>query len=91
MKTNFLKAVIPAFAFMLAIVASLAFTSVETETPKQGWIQTNNNPSLCTIDRSDCVIENTGAVCTVDGTPFTQQVFAKNPTLCNQILYLPTE
>ncbi|MDO5978209.1 DUF6520 family protein [Flavivirga spongiicola] len=75
MKSKIFKIVLPAFALMLAITASLAFTSVENDaaeqTPLEGWYLNNDTPPVCTKvittpPGSDVNCQTSGAdVCTL--------------------------
>ncbi|PHS51031.1 MAG: hypothetical protein COB01_11485 [Lutibacter sp.] len=92
MKTKNFKIVLPAFAFMLAIVASFAFTSTENGLESRsavqgvpGYIQGPGGETDCIEDRKDCVAA-VGTACTsvTLGNPL---VFKKTNTSCNQQLY----
>ncbi|MFI0428764.1 DUF6520 family protein [Mariniflexile sp. HMF6888] len=87
MKSNFLKESLAAFAFTLAIVASFAFSTNESDTVSQYYIQTS--PSVCTLIQQsiDCSIG--GLNCTVDGTPNGVLAFeSRNATQTTCILIL---
>ncbi|GAA3586857.1 DUF6520 family protein [Flavivirga amylovorans] len=93
MKSNFFKIVLPAFALMLAITASLAFTPANDAdvTLEQGFIQTlDQQGTITACDESIiCDAEENAQVCTVGlGTPI--QVFGKqtlSQTSCSKVLY----
>ncbi|NMH89699.1 DUF6520 family protein [Flavivirga algicola] len=93
MKSNFFKIVLPAFALMLAITASLAFTPAEDDiTTQDVWFA----DSVLAVQLPATVPCNTileeNPVCTVQRGPFQEQVFYKDasgePTI---ILYKDDE
>ena len=103
MKSKIFKIVLPAFALMLAISASLAFTSVENSMEEDaietsGWYQNVVPPtqaSHCTfvpIINCDTVDQNAGlcsVIVTIGGVPTLKQVYKKATplALCNTTLY----
>ena len=103
MKTNFFKIVLPAFALMLAITASLAFTPAENDMEEEEFgalitvayrqlVNPPTIPSHCSIKTNvSCQFENyeNAPICTVQTGPQTgQQLFGQvTPGICNVILY----
>ncbi|MGB5819332.1 MAG: DUF6520 family protein [Saonia sp.] len=96
MKSKVFKIALPAFAFMLAIVASFAFTptqnGLEEEMFITGFVQNGSAiscisvPEICGTNSANPVCETTEDF---QGVPLGTQVFAKQGTLCNSLLYRP--
>ncbi|MDO5968529.1 DUF6520 family protein [Flavivirga aquimarina] len=95
MKSNFFKIVLPAFALMLAITASLAFTSADSaeDTDTKIVIAEYIHPDTqdcTTIDEVCCQLTGTD-LCTAivknnAGNDVTVDLFLKT-SVCNLILY----
>ncbi|GAA3586883.1 DUF6520 family protein [Flavivirga amylovorans] len=92
MKTFFFKIVPPAFALMLAVTASLAFTPANDTSLVQGYIQVLDETGFI-VGCDESIICSTGSdqECTVGvGTP--SQVFGlqySSATSCTRVLYRP--
>ena len=92
MKTNFLKIVLPAFALMLAITASLAFTSVEDDAiVTKAWYQNPDENTCILVEpvRCDTVDQGLG-FCEIQQGPITHQLYDKDGNgKCNIELFKP--
>ena len=97
MKTNFFKIVLPAFALMLAITASLAFTPVEEDhvpglcDVTEAFYQ-NPDANVCQeVLNIECDIADQGlGFCTIQVGPFTKRLYLKTGITtgpCNVPLY----
>lgn len=83
MKSKVFKFVLPAFAFMLAIVASFAFTPTEIgedAAPQTAYILNTSGPGclITTQTVDDCSPINAGQTCSVTVTPNPFAVDAYN-------------
>ncbi|GAA3587430.1 DUF6520 family protein [Flavivirga amylovorans] len=93
MKSNFFKIVLPAFALMLAITASLAFTTNDDFALEQAYIPSVNQQGQDICDESImCSDIDNGQECTIGlGTPI--QVFGlqtvQGVTKCTKTLWKP--
>ena len=78
MKTNVLKTVLPAFALMLALVASIAFTSAEKSMEEDAPVQAYFSDGVAAPQLENCnLIITTNPVCTntLFGPRFGEQVY----------------
>lgn len=87
MKRNFLKIVLPVFAFTLAIAFSFANQETQDEgafdTP--GWIQ-NPDATQCAPSRQDCTTDPTSGILCTD--VLDREVYKKNSSgNCTVALY----
>ncbi|MDD7888258.1 DUF6520 family protein [Flavivirga sp. 57AJ16] len=95
MKTIFFKIALPAFAFMFAIMASLAFTSVENDIAEdcpitKAWIHHGPDEMCILVDPVNCDTVNQDlGLCTVTILKKTEQLYGKdyNASCANIILY----
>ncbi len=78
MKSNFLKIVLPAFALMLAITASLAFTSAEEDITTENVYYADGSIAILLPATIDCNPNIVADLCTVQDGPNQVQVFYKD-------------
>lgn len=97
MKSKIFKIVLPAFALVFAITASLAFTPAENsmveDTPITSAYFQNPDEFNCThVNQVDCDTVGT-EICTILGGPSDGiQLFKKNTqNACNIVLFRPVQ
>ncbi len=92
MKSNFFKIVLPAFALMIAITASLAFTSNSSDADVIVYIEPGCQKVF--IDESQvpstCETINTGAPCTIIFLGQTYDAYESKPCLGSDLLRNPS-
>ncbi|WP_408612147.1 DUF6520 family protein [Flavivirga spongiicola] len=93
MKRHFLKTVLPAFVFMLAIVASFSFKPAPNEAVNDVYIQMFP-PAYCTLlsgpPPTDCSINNWGAECTTQINFINYDLYSRAwGLLCQDVYRLP--
>ncbi|MDO5968380.1 DUF6520 family protein [Flavivirga aquimarina] len=95
MKTKIFKIAFPALALILAITASLAFTSAENSMADdivvtQGWYQNPNEISCTLVSPINCDCTSSyNPICTYTVGFSVHQVYQKQNSIspCNVILY----
>ncbi|WP_303319224.1 DUF6520 family protein [Flavivirga abyssicola] len=95
MKSKIFKTVFPAFAFMLAITASLAFTSanndvVEEEHTKitKAYVKAGIGQPCQLVTPVCCQVEFAEVLCTINISGIDRQLFkTRTQTSCNGLLY----
>ncbi|WP_027126467.1 DUF6520 family protein [Gelidibacter mesophilus] len=91
MKTKFLRSILPAFVFMLAVVSAFAFKGIEEKAllaPETGWINLPGTPCTVAVEcDNNPLLEE---VCTVIYNGVRHQAFGKqDPSSmnCARVLY----